>query len=321
MPDCKQQAEKIKKEISKVIVGLNDVVDKMLISMFTGSHVLLVGVPGLAKTMLSESFARASGMEFKRVQFTPDLMPSDITGAEVMDTDSKTQARSFRFVRGPVFTNILLADEINRTPPKTQSALLEAMQEKSVHSAGVLHKLPSPFMVIATQNPLEQEGTYALPEAQLDRFIFSVDLSYPVFEEEKAILTGSYKRTPLDIKPVINAEEIMTISDYCSETAVSEKIVEYILKIVRATRPSPDNPVDEVKKYVQWGAGPRAGDFLLKAAKVKAVLEGKLTPDKEDVDSLLYSVLNHRVILNFTAKVDEFKVEDLIRAIRGKVKL
>ncbi len=309
-----------KKEIHKKIVGLDRIIDFLFYALFTEGHILIIGVPGLAKSLLAETFAHVLDLDFKRIQFTPDLIPSDIIGTEIIDIDPTTNQKIFKFQKGPIFTNILLADEINRTPPKTQSALLEAMQEKQINVGNFLYKLDLPFMVIATQNPLEQEGTYPLPEAQLDRFAFSLELSYPNFEEEKEILINTFKREKIVIEKILNKNDIFEIINFVDNVVISEKLIEYIIKIVQETRKELSK-IDEVKKYVEWGVGPRGTETILKGAKIKALLDGKFMVEKSDIDNILYEVLNHRIILNFQAKMDNINTKYIIEKILEKVKI
>ena len=298
----------LKSEIAKVIVGQDTVVDQILLSIFSGGHALLVGVPGLAKTLLVNTLALALGLDFKRIQFTPDLMPSDILGSEILDEN-----RHFKFIKGPIFSNIILADEINRTPPKTQAALLEAMQERSVTIAGENYKLDLPYFVLATQNPIEQEGTYPLPEAQLDRFMFAIKLEYPSFEEEVQVV----KRTTSDLKttitPLFSAQEIIDFQQLIRRIPVADNVIEYAVTLVSKTRP--DNPLSNafVKKYLDWGAGPRASQNLILAAKANAVFNGKFSPDIEDVQAVAIGILRHRIIKNYKADAEGISEEMIIQ--------
>jgi len=302
-----EKYKSLKGEISKVIIGQESVVNQILISIFSGGHALLIGVPGLAKTLMVNTISKALGLEFKRVQFTPDLMPSDILGSEILDS-----TKNFKFIKGPIFTNILLADEINRTPPKTQSALLEAMQEKSVTISGHNYKLSNPYFVLATQNPIEQEGTYPLPEAQLDRFMFAINLEYPSFKEEVEVVKSTTNIQVQDIKHLFNAEEIIDIQQLIRRMPVADNVVEYAVKLVTKTRPKDENASDFVKEYVDWGAGPRASQNLILAAKTHAASNGKFSPDIEDVKAIAYSVLKHRVIKNYKAEAEGFSIEQII---------
>lgn len=300
----------LKKEISKKIVGQESVIEQVLISIFSNGHVLLVGVPGLAKTLLINTIADCMGLSFNRIQFTPDLMPSDIIGAEILD-----ESRKFKFIKGPVFANVILADEINRTPPKTQAALLEAMQEKSVTVAGQNYNLNKPFFVLATQNPIEQEGTYPLPEAQLDRFMFNVMVKYPSFEEELAIVEGTTgtKNTPID--KVISSEEILNFQELVRKTPIAPNVIDYAVKLSVKTRPNEKLATDQVKKYISWGAGPRASQFLVLGAKCNALLNGKYSPDIEDVKAVAKPILRHRIVRNYIAEADGLSVDDIIDSL------
>ena len=307
-----KSVNEIKKEISKVIVGQDEVVDKLLVSMFAGGHSLLVGVPGLAKTLLIKSLASALDLKFKRIQFTPDLMPGDITGTEIIEEDPVSKSRSFRFIKGPVFANIVLADEINRTPPKTQAALLEAMQEHNVTAAGNIHKLDDPFFVLATQNPIEQEGTYPLPEAQLDRFMFNLDVSYPSLQEEIQIIKTTTVENPNQIEPVLDASEIIKFQHLVKRVPVAENVIEFAVKLVNNTRPDENNKIKFINDWVAWGAGPRASQYLILAAKTKAILDGRYTPSIDDVKEFMIPVLKHRVLPNFNADADGISSIDII---------
>ena len=298
----------LKNEIKKVIVGQDEIVEQVLISVFSGGHALLIGVPGLAKTLLVHTVADALGLNFKRIQFTPDLMPSDILGAELLD-----EKRQFKFIKGPIFSNIILADEINRTPPKTQAALLEAMQEKSVTIAGHSYKLDKPYFVLATQNPIEQEGTYPLPEAQLDRFMFAVNLDYPTFSEEVDIV----KNTTIGSIPTINSlftpEEIISNQELIQKIPVADNVIEYAVTLVGKTRPKSKAAPELVKKYIDWGAGPRASQNLISGAKTYAALHGKFSPDIEDVQKVAIGILRHRLIKNYKAEAEGLSIEDIIK--------
>jgi len=297
----------LRSEIGKIIVGQDEVIKAALISLFSNGHSLLVGVPGLAKTLLINTIAQALDLSFKRIQFTPDLMPSDITGSEVLDED-----RHFKFNRGPLFANIVLADEINRTPPKTQSALLEAMQERSVTVGGVKHPLPDPFFVLATQNPIEQEGTYPLPEAQLDRFMFNILLDYPGYDEEVRIVRQTTSDYAAEVHNVVTATEISEYQRLVKKVPVADNVLEYVVSLVSRTRPDPKAGLPEVNQYVSWGAGPRASQYLVLGAKCHAVLNGKYSPDIEDVQAIAGLVLRHRIVLNYKAEADGMKVDAFI---------
>lgn len=309
-------AAQLSAEINKAIVGQKDVVDQVFISLFTRSHALLVGVPGLAKTLLVSTIAETLSLDFNRIQFTPDLMPSDITGTEVIEEERETGRRGMRFVKGPVFTNMLLADEINRTPPKTQAALLEAMQEGHVTATGHRHDLPKPFFVLATQNPIEQEGTYPLPEAQLDRFMFQIKVDYPAADEELEIVRRTTMRQKTDIKPVLNAEAVMQIQQLVRDVPVADHVIKYALSLVRQTRKpnrgEQDTRPDFLQQYLAWGAGPRASQNLILAAKARAVLNGRTSVTVSDVQAVSHPVLRHRLLVNFAAEADGLTSDDLI---------
>ncbi|MCE6989407.1 MoxR family ATPase [Dyadobacter sp. CY323] len=299
--------EKIRREIGNVIIGQDEVVKRLLTAIFCQGHCLLVGVPGLAKTLLIQTIASSLDLNFNRIQFTPDLMPSDILGSETLD-----QNRNFKFIKGPVFANIILADEINRTPPKTQSALLEAMQEYSVTIAGAKHSLERPFFVLATQNPIEQEGTYPLPEAQLDRFMFMIQLDYPSYAEEVNIVKSTTTDRRHEVQKVITAEEIMDFQHLVRRVPVTDHVIEYAVKLVHKTRPSAGLAVKDTNDYLEWGAGPRASQALILAAKCNALLSGKYSPDIEDVKAVALPVLRHRIIRNFKAEAEGISVDDII---------
>ena len=299
-----------KSEIAKVIVGQDDVVDQVLISIFSKGHCLLVGVPGLAKTLLVQTIADCLGLKFNRIQFTPDLMPSDIVGAEILD-----ESRHFKFVKGPLFANIILADEINRTPPKTQSALLESMQERSVTNAGNKYELDNPFFVLATQNPIEQEGTYPLPEAQLDRFMFNVILNYPQFDEEIKIVKQTTSDYFSSVQKIMNAEEIVSYQNILRKIPVNDNVIEYAVELVAKTRPKTDMASAKIKEYISWGAGPRASQFMLLGAKCHAVINGKYSPDIEDVKAVAKPILRHRIVRNYKAEAEGISVDNIIDSI------
>lgn len=305
-----QKRNELKTEIAKIIVGQDAVVDQILLCIFSGGHALLIGVPGLAKTLLINTLSQALGLDFKRIQFTPDLMPSDILGSEILDEN-----RKFKFIKGPIFSNIILADEINRTPPKTQAALLEAMQERSVTIAGENHKLDLPYFVLATQNPIEQEGTYPLPEAQLDRFMFAIKLEYPSFEEEVQVV----KRTTSDVKTTINplfsAQEIIDFQHLIRRIPVADNVIEYAVSLVSKTRPDNKLTTDFVKNYLDWGAGPRASQSLILAAKTHAAFNGKFSPDIEDVKAVAIGILRHRIIKNYKADAEGITEEIIIQKL------
>jgi MoxR-like ATPase len=299
--------QEIRKEIAKVIVGQDEVVKSVLISIFSNGHCLLVGVPGLAKTLLVQTVANVLDLSFNRIQFTPDLMPSDIIGSEILGED-----RNFKFIKGPVFSNIILADEINRTPPKTQAALLEAMQEKSVTAAGFTHHLPKPFFVLATQNPIEQEGTYPLPEAQLDRFMFNVSLTYPSFEEELNIVKTTTGNKVAELKRILNAEQISYFQQLVRQIPVSDHVLEYAVKLVAKTRPNSIYSTESVNKYLNWGAGPRASQYLVIGAKCHAAISGKYSPDIEDVQAVAQPILKHRIVRNYKAEAEGISTERIV---------
>lgn len=305
----KKQKE-LKLEISKVIIGQNEVVDEIVLSIFSGGHALLVGVPGLAKTLMVNTISKALGLNFKRIQFTPDLMPSDILGSEVLDEN-----RNFKFIKGPVFANIILADEINRTPPKTQAALLEAMQEKSVTVAGVRYQLDLPFFVLATQNPIEQEGTYPLPEAQLDRFMFAVKLDYPTFEEEVQVVKQTTTDVNVNVNPLFTAQEIIDYQQLIRRIPVADNVIEYAVSLVNKTRPKTAMATDFVNNYLDWGAGPRASQNLILGAKTNAAFNGKFSPDIEDVKAVATGILRHRIIKNYKAEAEGISEEDIIKKL------
>jgi MoxR-like ATPase len=310
----------IKREIGKVIIGQDKVVEQLIISLLSSGHCLLVGVPGLAKTLLISTLARVLNLKFNRIQFTPDLMPSDITGTEIIEDDHTSGKRSFRFVKGPVFANIILADEINRTPPKTQAALLQAMQEHEVTAAGQTYKLDEPFFVLATQNPIEQEGTYPLPEAQLDRFMFNVFVDYPSEQEEQDIVKSTTAVHQADLQKILSAEDIVTFQRLVRRVPVSDHLVEYAVQLVRATRPKEGTAPEFVKNWVNWGAGPRASQYLILAAKTKAILEGRPTPGPEDIRFAAYPVLRHRIVTSFNAEADGVDTMEVIKRILETVK-
>lgn len=302
-----EKRNELKKEIAKIIVGQEAVVDQILLCIFSGGHALLVGVPGLAKTLLVNTLAQALGLDFKRIQFTPDLMPSDILGSEILDEN-----RQFKFIKGPIFSNIILADEINRTPPKTQAALLEAMQERSVTIAGANHKLSLPYFVLATQNPIEQEGTYPLPEAQLDRFMFAIKLEYPSFEEEVQVVKRTTADSDVKVNALFTAQEIIDFQHLIRRIPVADNVVEYAVTLVSKTRP--DNVLSNgfVKNYLDWGAGPRASQNLILAAKANAAFHGKFSPDIEDVKAVATGILRHRIIKNYKADAEGISEEMII---------
>ncbi len=306
-------------EINKVVIGQKQILEQLFIALLSNGHTLLVGVPGLAKTLIIKTFSEVLDMSFKRIQFTPDLMPSDITGTELIDLDQETGQRTFRFFKGPVFANIVLADEVNRTPPKTQAALLEAMQEHKVTSGGKTYNLDEPFFVLATQNPIEQEGTYPLPEAQLDRFMFNLKIDYPTNDEEIAIVRQTTKPVSDSLSPIMTKSEINSYQDLVRKVPVADNVVEYAVKLVSATRPNSDNTPNFINESISWGAGPRASQFLILGSKAKAILEGRPTPNIDDINSLAIPILRHRVLTNFNAETQGLKVEDLISQLLEKL--
>jgi MoxR-like ATPase len=300
----------LKSEIGKVIIGQKDAVDFTLLSIFCGGHSLLIGVPGLAKTLLVNTVSNALGLNFKRIQFTPDLMPSDILGSEILD-----QNRQFKFIKGPIFSNIILADEINRTPPKTQAALLEAMQERSVTISGNHYKLELPFFVLATQNPIEQEGTYPLPEAQLDRFMFSINLEYPTFKEEVEVVKSTTGTIQQKVNALFSSADIIAIQKLIRKIPVTDNVIEYAVTLVGKTRPKSKEATAMVKSYLDWGAGPRASQNLILAAKAHAAVHGKYSPDIEDVRAVAIPILSHRIVKNYKAEAEGISVSDIINSL------
>lgn len=305
-----EKYNQLKLEIAKVIIGQEQAVDLVLLSIFCGGHSLLIGVPGLAKTLLVNTVAKSLGLNFKRIQFTPDLMPSDIIGSEILN-----QNKEFQFLKGPIFSNIILADEINRTPPKTQAALLEAMQEKTVTVAGVNYLLDMPFFVLATQNPIEQEGTYPLPEAQLDRFMFSIELSYPSFKDEVDVVKNTTSGLEKEISSLLNAQELIEIQKLVKKVPVADNVIEYAVTLVGKTRPTSNLATEMIKEYVDWGAGPRASQNLILAAKAHALVTGKYSPDIENVKSIAIPILSHRVVKNYKAEAEGISVSDIITSL------
>lgn len=305
-----QSYRDLSKEIGKVIVGQKDVVTAVIISLFSNGHCLLVGVPGLAKTLLVSTISEVLDLDFKRIQFTPDLMPSDITGSEILDED-----RHFKFNEGPLFANIVLADEINRTPPKTQAALLEAMQEKCVTVSGDMHRLPKPFFVLATQNPIEQEGTYPLPEAQLDRFMFNIFLDYPSYQEEVDIVKKTTSTNPVELNNIVSAEQILFYQQLLRKIPIADNVLEYAVGLVSKTRPGTDRASETVNKYISWGAGPRASQYLVLGAKCHAAINGKYSPDIEDVQAIATYVLRHRIVKNYKAEAEGVTIEQIIESL------
>ncbi len=307
--------KEVKTEIAKVIVGQEEIIDQLLISLLARGHCLLVGVPGLAKTLLIKTVAEVMDLQFSRIQFTPDLMPSDITGTEIIEEDQLTKKRDFKFISGPIFANIILADEINRTPPKTQAALLEAMQEHKVTAAGTTYQLPEPFFVLATQNPIEQEGTYPLPEAQLDRFMFNLWLDYPSYKDEIKIVETTTSQYKADLKKVLKAEEIINFQQLVRKVPVAENVIEFAVKVANMTRPSNGNSPQFIKDWITWGAGPRASQYMILAAKTKAIIEERYTPEIDDVKNAMLPVLRHRIITNFSAEAEGIKSLDVIERL------
>ena len=304
----------MQQELQRVIVGQHEVIEQLFAAIFTRGHCLLEGVPGLAKTLMVSTLASILDVGFKRIQFTPDLMPSDITGTNLLDEDENGK-RQFRFVEGPIFTNILLADEINRTPPKTQAALLQAMQEREVTVGRTTYSLPEPFFTIATQNPIEQEGTYPLPEAQLDRFMFNIKVGYPTAQEEEQILATTTRNEKVEVRKVLTARSIVNLQRLVSSVAVSEYIVKYVARLIRATRPKDDSAPDFVREWVDWGAGPRAGQFLINGGKALAAMEGRFSVAIDDVKKIAVPVLRHRVSTNFQAQAEGMNTDDVIRRL------
>jgi MoxR-like ATPase len=312
-------AARLRAEVQRSIVGQERVLDEILMSLIAGGHALLVGVPGLAKTLMVRSLAEAVHLEFRRIQFTPDLVPSDITGTDILEEDSATGARSFRYVRGPIFANIVLADEINRAPPRTQAALLEAMQEHSVTASGETMRLPEPFFVLATQNPIEQEGTYPLPEAQLDRFLFDIRVGYPKEEEEIAILRSTTGAKSAGLGVILGADELIALQRLTREITAADSVLRYAASLVRATRPDDERAPDLVKRYVRWGAGPRAGQSLILGAKAHALLAGRLVVSPNDIKRVVLPVLRHRVLPNFAAEAESVSVERIIEDLVARI--
>jgi MoxR-like ATPase len=314
------KVDALKASMARVIIGQQDVVDLLVTCLLAGGHALVEGVPGLGKTLLVKSLAQVTDMQFRRVQFTPDLMPSDIVGTEILEEDHGTRQRVFRFQQGPVFTQVLLADEINRAPPKTQSALLEAMQERCVTFAGQTHKLPRPFFVLATQNPIEQAGTYPLPEAQLDRFLLRIDVGYPSEDEEVQMVSATTHAGLLDAQPAMDVDTLLRLQKLVRDIEIGERLVRYATRLVRATRPG-ETTVGAVKKHVGWGAGPRAGQALVLASKARALMHGRLAVTREDIGAMLLPVLAHRVLRNFEAEADGVAIADILQALRSEIKV
>ena len=310
-----ETVQKIKQEIGKVIIGQDTIIDQLIISLLSKGHCLLIGVPGLAKTLLIKTLAEVMDLNFNRIQFTPDLMPSDITGTEIIEEDPLSKKRNFRFIPGPIFANVILADEINRTPPKTQSALLEAMQEHKVTTAGTTYTLTEPFFVLATQNPIEQEGTYPLPEAQLDRFMFNLWLDYPSFEEEVKIVQTTTSEYIPKLNKIVTAEEIISFQELVRKVPVADNVIEFAVKTSNTTRPNNGNSPKFIKDWVSWGAGPRASQYLVLAAKTSAVINGRFTPNIDDVKVAMMPVLRHRIITNFSAEAEGINSVEVIKRL------
>ncbi len=311
----REARDRIKGEIAKVIVGQSGVIDQLLTALLSRGHCLLIGVPGLAKTLLISTLAKALDLKFSRIQFTPDLMPSDITGTDLIQEDPDTGAKVFKFFQGPVFANIVLADEINRTPPKTQSALLQAMQEHEVSAGGTTYTLAEPFFVLATQNPIEQEGTYPLPEAQLDRFMFNLWVNYPDEEEEREIVRTTTSHYRAEVGKILDSAEIIALQDLIRSVPVAEGVIDYAVQLARRTRPNLDGAPDYVKQYISWGAGPRASQYLILGAKTRAALEGRATPEEADIRAVIHPVLRHRLVTSFAAEADGVAADEIINRI------
>jgi len=313
---------RLRNEVHKVIVGQDDVLDQLLVTLFCGGHALVVGVPGLAKTLLISTISKTLSLGFSRIQFTPDLMPSDMTGTEVIEEDKTTGSRELRFVKGPIFSNVILADEINRTPPKTQAALLEAMQEHQVTAGGVQHRLPEPFFVLATQNPIEQEGTYPLPEAQLDRFMFNIKIEYPSEADELRIVQQTTTAHQATVEPVLTGEDVLRIQTLVREVPVADHVVQYAIRLVRATRIREATKKPEiVENYLSWGAGPRASQYLVLAAKAKAILSGATHVMPQHIRSVALPVIRHRIITNFNAEADGVTTDDIVKTLLGEIRV
>ncbi|MCH2374772.1 MAG: MoxR family ATPase [Planctomycetes bacterium] len=314
-----EKYRQIREELAKVIVGQDDVLEQILVCIFARGHCLLVGVPGLAKTLMISALARCLSLSFSRIQFTPDLMPSDITGTEVIQEDRSSGEREFRFLKGPIFANVILADEINRTPPKTQAALLEAMQERQVTAGGTKHSLEEPFFVLATQNPIEQEGTYPLPEAQLDRFMFHIRVDYPNEDEEVEIMRRTTVSQEADLHPVVSGEEILRLQELVRKVPVTDEMIRYVLRLTRATRVTKDEAPEYLKEWLAWGAGPRASQFLILGAKARAILHGRHFVSAEDIQAVAYPVLRHRILTNFSAEAEGVTSEGIIERLLNEI--
>ncbi len=315
----RQGRDALQKEIAKVVIGQKDVVDQILMALFCRGHALMVGVPGLAKTLMVRTISQILELSFNRVQFTPDLMPSDIVGTDVIEEDQTTRQRSFRFLKGPVFANLILADEINRTPPKTQAALLEAMEEHRVTAGGQTFALPEPFFVLATQNPIEQEGTYPLPEAQLDRFMFEIRIDYPSKLEEMEIVRATTALREINLQRVLNAEQVLEVQKVVRKIPVGDSVIKYAVDLVGATRPKSEEAPDFVKQFVRWGAGPRASQYLILAAKARAAIRGNFSASTADVEAVAQLVLRHRVVTNFHAESEEITPDEIVRRLLGTI--
>ncbi len=313
-----KKVTEIKSEIAKVIVGQDEIINQLIISLLSRGHCLLVGVPGLAKTLLIKTLAEVMDLKFSRIQFTPDLMPSDITGTEILEEDIATKKRNFRFISGPIFANIILADEINRTPPKTQAALLEAMQEHKVTAAGHTYQLPEPFFVLATQNPIEQEGTYPLPEAQLDRFMFNLWLEYPSVEDEIKVVQTTTSEYKPSLNKLVSSDELISFQDLVRKVPVAPNVIEFAVKVSNMTRPINGNAPKYVKDWVTWGAGPRASQYLVMAAKTRSIIQGRFTPNIDDIKASMLPVLRHRIITNFSAEAEGISSVDVIKRVEAE---
>lgn len=320
LEELREAKERIEKEISKVIIGQKKVIEELLTVLISGGHCLIIGVPGLAKTLLVNTLAQVLSLKFNRIQFTPDLMPSDITGTDILEVDSETGKRSFRFIRGPIFANVVLADEINRTPPKTQAALLQAMQEYKVTAGGVTYKVEQPFFVLATQNPIEQEGTYPLPEAQLDRFMFNLLIEYPEEVEEIEIAKTSPGSVREDLKNVLGSKKILELQELVRRVPVSDSLLKFAVRLVSMSRPRSKDAPDFVDEWVSWGASPRATQYLILAAKTNAVLDGRYTPGIEDIKKVVFPVLRHRIITNFNAETEGITTDRIIGLLLDNMK-
>src|SRR5579862_2217567 len=316
----RQGRDKLQQEMAKVVIGQKEAIDQILMALFCRGHALMVGVPGLAKTLMVRTISQILDLSFNRVQFTPDLMPSDIVGTDVIEEDQATRQRSFRFIKGPIFANLILADEINRTPPKTQAALLEAMEEHRVTAGGETFHLPEPFFVLATQNPIEQEGTYPLPEAQLDRFMFEIKIDYPSKQEEMDIVRATTALRDINLNRVLNAEQVAEVQNVVRKIPVGDSVIKYAVDLVTATRPKTDEAPDFVKQFVRWGAGPRASQYLIPAAKARAAIRGNFAASTGDVEAVAPLVLRHRVVTNFHAESEEITPDEIVRRLLGVVK-